>query len=150
MTVTLPLRVYYEDTDASGVVYHATYLRYFERARTEWLRSLGFEHHELMKCFGIAFTLASINVEFLRPARLDDALTVDAEIGRIKRASLDFVQHIHRKADATLLCRARARIACVEMARFRPCALPAALRTRLAVDDSASSLPAANKEYSAT
>lgn len=149
MPCNLPIRVYYEDTDASGVVYHTTYLRYFERARTEWLRALGFGHRALMQDFGIAFTLANVSVDFKRPARLDDSLEVNAEIERVKRASLDFMQQIRR--DGIVLAQARARVACVDAVRFRPCALPLALRQALASGDVAAIPPlAVNTEYAST
>src|SRR5712671_6028082 len=83
-TFRLPVRVYYEDTDASGVVYHASYLRYFERARTEWLRSLGLSQQALRGSRGIVFTVANIEIDFLRAARLDDDLEVRVVIEPVR------------------------------------------------------------------
>lgn len=121
------LRVYWEDTDASGVVYHASYLRFFERARTEWLRALGFDQDRLLREFSTAFTVASLSIDYRSPARLDDALEVQTEIGELRRASLRFRQTLRRSADTTLLSRAEVRVGCVATPDFRPRALPAAL-----------------------
>lgn len=121
----LPVRVYYEDTDVSGVVYHANYLRFFERARTEWLRNLGLSQEVLREKHGIAFTVANMQVDFLAPARLDDALEVTVNVSQRKRASLEFGQNIRlASAPAKLLARANVRIGCVDVLNFRPCPLP--------------------------
>jgi acyl-CoA thioester hydrolase len=125
--VTINVRVYYEDTDASGVVYHANYLRYFERARTEWLRTLGFDQESLRAQQGVAFTLANIAVRFVRPARLDDELVVSACVSAHGRASIEFEQDIKSTRDGTLLTTAAARCGCVDMANFRPRAVPEAI-----------------------
>ncbi|HWU69603.1 MAG TPA: YbgC/FadM family acyl-CoA thioesterase, partial [Stenotrophobium sp.] len=90
----MPLRVYYEDTDVSGVVYHANYLKFFERARTEWLRQFGISQEVLRERHGIAFTVANMQIDFLAPARLDDALQVTVDLHKRKRASLEFRQNI--------------------------------------------------------
>jgi acyl-CoA thioester hydrolase len=120
-----PLRVYYEDTDLSGVVYHASYLRFLERARTEWLRSLGFSQERLKNELGVVFTVAGMEIDFRRPARLDDALEATVELQGSKRASLNFVQTLRRAGDvASVLTQARVRVACVAMGSFKPCALP--------------------------
>jgi acyl-CoA thioester hydrolase len=88
----LPVRVYYEDTDAGGVVYHTGYIRYFERARTEWLRALGYSQKQLAEEAGVLFTVVELTVRFLKPARLDDMLEVLARVGERRGASLAFVQ----------------------------------------------------------
>ena len=120
-----PARVYYEDTDATGVVYHANYLRYFERARTEWLRALGVSQQSLRAESGVVFTLANLEVDYLRPARLDDDLVITVSVEHLRRASLTFVQAVHLKSDPDApLARARARVACVDEHGFRPCPLP--------------------------
>ncbi|HUS23487.1 MAG TPA: tol-pal system-associated acyl-CoA thioesterase [Candidatus Binatia bacterium] len=125
-----PVRAYYEDTDASGVVYHASYLHYFERARTEWLRAMGFSQHSLNQRLSVVFTVANLSVDYLRPARLDDELVVTVTVEHMRRASLQFSQVLHRSADAgTPLARARVRVGCVDVATFRPCALPEEFRT---------------------
>ncbi|ULQ46477.1 tol-pal system-associated acyl-CoA thioesterase [Flagellatimonas centrodinii] len=118
------VRVYYEDTDASGVTYHANYLRWFERARTEWLRSLGGHQQRMMDEAGIAFTVSHLDVHYRRPARLDDLLRVDTEVTEVRRASLHFLQRIFREADGELLAEARVRAGCVDQKTFRPRALP--------------------------
>jgi len=119
----LPVRVYYEDTDAGGVVYYANYLRFLERARTELLRSLGFGQARLAQESGIAFAVRSLNVEYLKPARLDDQLEVVAGIETLGRAQAIFVQRIDR-AGETLLT-ATVRLACLDLQRGRATALPA-------------------------
>ena len=120
-----PIRVYYEDTDLSGVVYHANYLRFLERARTEWLRALGFSQDRLKDELGVVFTVAGMEIDFRRPARLDDELEATVALEGRKRASLNFVQTLRRAGDAAaVLTQARVRVACVAMTTFKPCALP--------------------------
>ncbi len=119
-----PVRVYWEDTDASGVVYHANYLRWLERARTEWLRARGLDQETMRTKLGIAFTLASLEIRYLKPARLDDALEVRTEVSEIKRASFGFRQTVVRTASGELLTEASVRAACVDAATFRPVPLP--------------------------
>jgi acyl-CoA thioester hydrolase len=120
-----PIRVYYEDTDMSGVVYHASYLRFLERARTEWLRSLGFSQERLKGELGVVFTVARMEIDFRRPARLDDRLEATVALEGRQRASLNFVQTLRRADDASsVLTQARVRVACVAMDTFKPCALP--------------------------
>lgn len=149
MHISIPVRVYYEDTDASGVVYHAAYLRYFERARTEWVRSLGLSQQVLMQKFGVAFTVSALSVEYLRPVRLDDLLQVDATVDNLRRASLEFVQTVVREG-GVVLARARARVACVDTAHFRPCGLPAGLRERMALESMENSASGMTTERSGT
>ncbi|MGN8159481.1 tol-pal system-associated acyl-CoA thioesterase [Salinisphaera sp. RV14] len=119
------LRVYYEDTDATGVVYHANYLRYFERARTEWLESRGLGHRALAEEHGVVFTLADLSIRFRRPARLDDRLAVSATIAERTPARVVFEQQITR--DGAALVQGQFTVACVKVANFRPCRLPEAL-----------------------
>lgn len=127
-----PVRVYYEDTDASRVVYHAAYVKYFERARTEWLRAQGFSQHALHDELGVVFTVANLELDFLRPGRLDDELQVGVEVDRVRGASLTFRQELSRKGESgTPLARARVRVGCVDVATFRPCALPKAFVSHL-------------------
>ena len=125
---TWPIRIYYEDTDVSGVVYHANYLRYFERGRTEWLRAQGFSQEALRVEHGIAFTVANLEIDFVSPARLDDQLDVTVELTSRKRASLIFGQTLRRvDAPERVLARVTARVACVDVANFRPRVLPEGL-----------------------
>ncbi|HEX7380910.1 MAG TPA: tol-pal system-associated acyl-CoA thioesterase [Nevskiaceae bacterium] len=130
MEVSVPVRVYYEDTDATGVVYHAAYVRYFERARTEWLRATGCSHRMLSERYGIAFTVASLALRFLRPARLDEQLSVIAEVAHSGGASLVFEERIERVGEMRPLATARVRVACVDTRNFRPCRLPQLMRCR--------------------
>lgn len=120
---TLPVRVYYEDTDAAGVVYYANYLRFFERARSEWLRALGFEQRGLAE-LGIAFVARSISVEYLKPARLDDRLNVVSEIESLGRVQIVFSQSVLREEGDELMLTSKMKIACVSQAGMRPAAMP--------------------------
>lgn len=124
MTFVWPVRVYYEDTDAGGVVYYANYLRFMERARTEWLRSLGLEQQVLMSEAGILFAVRRAEVDYLRPARLDDALQVVTEIDRLAGASLDFLQSVRREGETGALCRARVQVVCLRAGDLRPTRIP--------------------------
>ena len=118
----LPVRIYYEDTDAGGVVYHASYLRFMERARTEWLREKGFELDNLKEEFGFLFAVRSASIEYLHPARLNDLLGIHVSISRIGKASLDIEHEVYR--DQTLLCRANIKLAGLAAESFRPMAIP--------------------------
>ena len=125
----LRLRVYFEDTDVTGVVYHANYLRFFERARSDWLRDRGIGQQQLAEQSGICFAVTRMDVRFAQPARLDDVLHVSALPHRGGRASLSFSQEIRRDTqDGLLLASATAKIACLNAASFKPCPLPAELR----------------------
>jgi len=121
----LPVRVYYEDTDAGGVVYYANYLRFIERARTEWLRAMGFEQAKLMEETGLAFAVRSLTVEYLQPARLDDQLTIVSSIASHGRVQVVFDQRIDR-GEQTLLT-AKVRIACLNLKRGKAAAMPDAI-----------------------
>jgi acyl-CoA thioester hydrolase len=118
----MPLRVYYEDTDAGGVVYYANYLAFMERARTEWLRSLGYENQQLLDEQGVVFAVRRAAVDYISPARLDDLLEVVVSLSRIKRASLVFEQQILRGDE--LLCKGEIMLVCVGLADFKPTAIP--------------------------
>ena len=119
-----PIRVYWEDTDGGGVVYHAGYLRFLERARTEWLRSLGIEQEALRRTQDMVFALRSVQMDFLAPARLDDELIATVEVTAVRGASLAFRQSVVRKADGAELVRATVRAACLAASTFRPRPLP--------------------------
>jgi acyl-CoA thioester hydrolase len=125
----LPVRVYYEDTDAGGVVYHSNYLNFMERARTEWLRELGFEQNSLRNEHGVVFAVSALQMTFLRPALFNDALEVSASLQQQRRASLLFAQQVRR--DAELLCQAEVKIACIRIDQFKPAAIPPVLLTEL-------------------
>ena len=118
-----PIRVYYEDTDASGVVYHARYLHWFERVRSEWLRAKGRSHRHLAEGFGAAFTVASIDIRYRQPARLDDALQATVRVSHYGRASLVFEQQLLRPGQSPpqiLLATASVKVACVDTGSFKP------------------------------
>jgi acyl-CoA thioester hydrolase len=120
-----PVRVYYEDTDSGGVVYYANYLRFMERARTEWMRALGFEQDRLLREEGIVFAVRSANVEFLQPARFNDLLTVVTSLQQRGRASLTFAQSISRQHEESRpCCSGEVKIACVNADTFRPQPIP--------------------------
>lgn len=130
-----PVRVYYEDTDAGGVVYYANYLKFFERARTERLRALGYEQDELRTREGILFAVKSVQVEYLKPARFNEALLVTAEVREIKRASLLFAQEIRRGGESgEKLCEASVHIVCLTQGDLRPTAIPDYLLQRIKDD----------------
>jgi len=122
-----PVRVYYEDTDSGGVVYYANYLRFMERARTEWLRDLGFEQDALRAELGILFAVRSASLEFLSPARFNDRLEVSVRVIERRRASLAFDQAVYRVGESEPLCTARVKLACLDAEGFRPRAIPPAI-----------------------
>ena len=120
----IDVRVYYEDTDAAGIVYYANYFRFLERGRTEFLRTLGHDQHALMQ-EGIAFAVRSVSAEFLKPAKLDDLLTIETAVAKLGRAQVSFAQRILR--DNELLLDAKIRVACIDPARGRPMPMPRVL-----------------------
>lgn len=121
----LPLRVYWEDTDAGGVVYYANYLKFCERARTEWLRGLGVDQQRMANEQGLLFVVSTAQVRFVSPARLDDALLVGVDFGARGAARLEFVQQVRRDdAARTLLAEARVVVASVRADGFRPVRMP--------------------------
>ncbi len=124
-----PVRVYIEDTDAGGIVYYVNYLKYMERARTEWLRAQGITQRELFEQ-GIQLVVHRLECRYAKPARLDDALEVSAEVLSRGRARLQFGQVVTRRGEP--LCEARVDIACLDAERLRPRSWPAALAERLA------------------
>ncbi|GFZ93596.1 tol-pal system-associated acyl-CoA thioesterase [Dyella caseinilytica] len=126
-----PVRVYWEDTDAGGVVYHASYLRFLERARTEWLRKLGVDQLALKENTGLGFMVHRMEIDFLRPALLDDELTVTVAVKERRSASILFTQSITR-ADGTALIQAQVRAACVDLKRMRPAPIPVDIADRIA------------------
>jgi acyl-CoA thioester hydrolase len=129
-----PIRVYFEDTDAGGVVYHGNYLKFAERARTELMRAGGFDHSGLAKEHGVLIVVRDCTMEFIAPARLDDALEVRSQITTIGGASLSIRQEVFRPMPETggdkLLVRVELRLACIDR-EFRPARLPEALKRAL-------------------
>ncbi|GAB2933773.1 tol-pal system-associated acyl-CoA thioesterase [Rheinheimera gaetbuli] len=120
---SFPVRVYYEDTDAGGIVYYANYLKFFERARTEWLRELGVEQ-DLLLSQNIAFVVTQVLMDNKKPARFNELLTVTSQISTLKRASLVFTQHIYN-IDADVVCAATITVACVATQEMKARAIPA-------------------------
>lgn len=118
------LRVYWEDTDAGGVVYHAGYLRFLERARSEWLRARGLGQTELRGRYGVLFVVREITTAFDRPARLDDELDATVRLARRRSASFEMEQSVRRVPDAEILTRAKVRVACVDADTWQPCRIP--------------------------
>ena len=119
-----PVRVYWEDTDAGGIVFYANYLKFFERARTEWLRSLGLEQSRLRDSTGGIFVVSETSLRYLQPARLDDELLVTARLEEGGRASLVIAQQARMKHDGALLCEGTIRIGWVDAQSLRPARIP--------------------------
>jgi len=119
---TWTVRVYYEDTDAGGIVFYANYLKFFERARTEWLRAAGVDQQSLIEREGAAFVVKNANIDYHAPARLDDELTLTLTVEKLGRASVQFAQKAY-KGDA-LLVEASVKVGCVDIATVRPRSLP--------------------------
>jgi acyl-CoA thioester hydrolase len=117
-----PVRIYYEDTDAGGVVFHANYLKFFERARTEMLRAMGYEQDALAASEGIVFAVRSVQVDYLSPARFNELLQVTAKVSKAKKVSFTFEQTITR--GDVILCQGNIRIACLDVQTLRPKAIP--------------------------
>ena len=128
-TFEFPQRVYFEDTDAGGVVYHAQYIKFLERARTEWLRYLGFTNSELERKYKMLFIVSEIAVEFVKPARLDDAINISVGIENLGRVRLRFHQEIRRGED--ILVKARVSVATVAVDSFKPAEIPMDVRKKM-------------------
>lgn len=139
-----PVRVYYEDTDVAGVVYYANYLKFYERGRTEWLRSLGWEQDVLIDK-GLAFAVAHVDAKYIRPARFNDQLVVKTRISSVRKASVIFEQEIHLVGEAPLsedsdesdnkqqiVNKATIRVACVDMDTMTPAPMPSYLQEEIA------------------
>jgi acyl-CoA thioester hydrolase len=131
-----PIRVYWEDTDAGGIVFYANYLKYFERARTEWLRALGLEQRVLQENTGCIFVVSEANIKYLRSARLDDQLVVTAQLADLGRSSFTIQQEARLLAqasngDPTLLCSGSVRIGWVDGKTMKPTRIPPGLQQAL-------------------
>ena len=122
-----PVRAYYEDTDSGGVVYYANYLKFMERARTEWLRAMGYEQFGLVGDEGLVFAVRRVELDYFRPARLDDLLQVNVQVLRYGRASIDLIQTVRREPDDEVLCQGRVKIASLDAAAFKPRVLPSGM-----------------------
>ena len=124
-----PVRVYYEDTDAGGVVYYANYLKFMERARTEWLRALGFEQTAVLRDYGIKFAVRAIALEYLRPAWFDDQLAITVEPMEVSGSLIDIAQAVMR--DAETLARGTVKIVCLNTRSFKPVRIPPPISARI-------------------
>ena len=128
-TYSFPVRVYFENTDAGGVVYHAEYLKFFERARTEWLRHLGFDHQTLARTHRVVFVVTALAADFAKAARLDDTLAVSVHLESLGKVRCVFAQEIRR--DDEVLVRAKVTVACVQVESFKPAEIPDPLRRKM-------------------
>ena len=124
-----PVTIYYEDTDVGGVVYHANYLKFFERARTEYLRKIGLNQQQLFSQ-NMSFVVRSLNIDFLRGAKLDDQLMVHTVVQNTRRASIEFSQKLVNNNNE-VLCKALVKIACVDPTKMKPIALPEQLKLEI-------------------
>jgi len=138
-----PVRVYYEDTDNGGVVYYANYLKFMERARTEWLRARGVEQDVLIEQEGVIFAVCSVQLDYLKPARFNQQLSVSVSVAEVGKASLTFDQTVNLittegnvavKSDL-LLCQGQIRVACLNANSFKPRGIPASIRQEILGDD---------------
>ncbi|EPR3585122.1 tol-pal system-associated acyl-CoA thioesterase [Vibrio alginolyticus] len=128
-----PITVYYEDTDAGGVVYHSNYLKFFERARTEMLRAKGISQHVLLEQ-NIGFVVRHMDIDFNQGARLDEHLTVVTRVSEIKRASLQFCQELVND-QGKILCKASVKVACIDNKKMKPIAIPIFINSELTNSD---------------
>ncbi len=126
---SFPVRVYYENTDAGGVVYHGEYFKFLERARTEWLRHLEFDHQALARSHRVALVVTSIAADFVTPARLDDNLAVSVQLESLGKARCVFAQEVRREDE--VLVRAKVTVACVAGDTLKPTEIPEPLRRKM-------------------
>jgi acyl-CoA thioester hydrolase len=128
-----PVRVYYEDTDAGGVVYYANYLRFMERARSEWLRSMGFEQSMLAAEHRVLFVVRAVNIDYLKPSRFDDSLQVTVEVVNVGGSRIRFLQRVLRGNEE--IVRADVDVVCVNTGTFRPARVPREMRTTIGMEE---------------
>ncbi len=133
MTHTIPIRIYYEDTDAGGIVYHSRYLNFGERGRTEYLRALGFQNSELEKEIGVGFVVRHIDINYLKPAVLDDELKLLTRVCELKNTSF-IMSHSFTNQRNELICEMMVALVCVDMKSVRPVRLPPALKDKFECD----------------
>ncbi len=126
---TWKVRIYYEDTDAGGIVYYANYLKFFERARTEWLRTMHLQQQDLIESHNAMFVVTRATVDYHAPARLDDEITLRLSIEKLGHVSVEFLQHAH--CGDNLVATGRFKVCCVDSAGVRPIAMPAAVAARM-------------------
>lgn len=128
-TFSFPIRIYYEDTDAGGIVYYANYLKYAERARTEFLRHLGINQQEMLKNQECGFVVRNCNISYKSPARLDDALNITCKVTELKGASLKMEQKLYR--EDTIICEIEITLVFLSLATMRPSKIPAEISSLL-------------------
>ncbi len=128
---SMTVRVYYEDTDAGGIVFYANYLKFMERGRTEWLRSAGVNQSEVANMFQRVFIVAGLDIRYKKPARLDDLLEIQSIVTKMGRASLHFAQQVLR--DGELLAESNIQVGCVDTVNMRPAPIPESVRIKFAV-----------------
>ena len=126
---SFPVRVYFENTDAGGVVYHSEYLKFLERARTEWLRHLGYDHQALVRDHRVLFVVTAMAIDFVRPARLDDSLLVSVRLESLGKVRCVFAQEVRR--DDEVLVKARVTVASVTGENMKPAEIPEGLRKKM-------------------
>ena len=131
-TFSIPIRVYVEDTDAGGIVFYANYLKYMERARTEWLRSLGIELDDVQREQGTLFVVRSVNIDYQSPARFNEQLQATFELDQVKRASLQCQQFVMR--ESTILTQASVTLVCVNADTLTACAIPQSIKEAMTVE----------------
>lgn len=124
-----PVRVYYEDTDSAGVVYYANYLKFMERARTEWLRAAGFVQHDIAAQYQAVFVVRAVAIEYLKPSLFDDSLQVTVELAKVGNSQIVLVQRVLREGEE--LATAEVRVVCVNTATFKPVRIPKAIITKI-------------------
>ncbi len=124
-----PIRIYYEDTDSGGVVYYANYLKFMERARTEWLRSFSIQQDDLRERFGIIFAVRHVQIDYLLPAKFNDELVVESKVNKKGKASITFEQIV--MCGTEVLVKANIKIACLDVNLFKPQPMPAEILEKL-------------------
>lgn len=127
----LRVRVYYEDTDAAGIVYYANYLRFFERLRTDWLRSLGITAQTLAQSHGVVFVVRDCEIDYLSPAQLDDELDIELSVAELRRASIRFIQHARDVKSGAIRATGLVRVAAMQVQSRRPVPVPPELEQRM-------------------
>jgi acyl-CoA thioester hydrolase len=123
---SLPVRVYFQDTDAGGVVYHSSYVNFMERSRTEWLRTFGYSNAGMMKELGVVFVVRSLKLDYLKPALLDDLVEVTSQIKEVGRSRLNIYQTVKRGEE--VLCHGEVHLVCVNVETFKPVSVPEVMR----------------------
>lgn len=128
-TFSWPIRVYYEDTDSAGVVYYANYLKFLERARTEWLRAAGFEHHDIAAQHQAVFVVRAVAIEYLKPSLFNDSLQATVELSKVGNSQIVLAQRVLRAGE--VLAAAEVRLVCVNTTTFRPVRIPKTIITKI-------------------